>query len=119
MIQAAKNAIKRTLPVGTWERFRGRWWRYLRPLTVDYCPLILPWFPSAREAGPAARLHRLATSFQWDNRWSPVTALAHGVATVRWPFRFLYESAIALHRYGPAIAEKHGVSLGRQAAGIL
>ena len=119
MIQFAKSVVKRALPVGTWERFRGRWWRYLRPLTVDYCPVILPWFSTARTSGPAVPLHQLATSFHWANRWSAVTALAYGVALIRWPFRFAYESTVALKRYGPGIADKHGVSLGHQAAGIL
>ena len=79
MIQLVKHVVKRALPAGHWERFRARWWRYLRPLTVDYCPKMLPWFTSARSGSPAARLHRLATSFHWENRWSPVTALALGV----------------------------------------
>jgi len=119
MIQLAKKVVKRVLPVGTWESFRGRWWRYLRPLTVDYCPVMLPWFSTARGSGPAVRLHQLASSFQWDNRWSPITAVAYGVALIRWPFRFSFESAVALNRYGPEIAAKHGVGRGRQAAGIL
>ena len=119
MIQLVKHVVKRGLPAGDWERFRARWWRYLRPLIVDYCPVMLPWFTSARSGRPAARLHRLATSFHWDNRWSPVTALALGVASVRWPFRFAYESIRAVLEYGPDIADKYGVSQSRQAAQIL
>ena len=76
-------------------------------------------FTSARSGCPAARLHRLATSFHWENRWSPVTALALGVATVRWPFRFAYESMRAVLEYGSDIARKHGVSRSRQAAHIV
>ncbi len=119
MIQLVKHVVKRALPAGHWERFRARWWRYLRPLTVDYCPVMLPWFTSARSGSPAARLHRLATSFHWENRWSPVTALALGVATVRWPFRFAYESTRAVLEYGSDVAGKYGVSRSRQAAQIL
>ena len=62
MIHVSKQLLKRVLSQSQWEAFRSRWWRYVRPLTVNYCPVMLPWFYSARRDDAAARLHRLAMS---------------------------------------------------------
>jgi hypothetical protein len=118
MIHLTKRAIKGLLSAGSWERLRGRWWRYLRPLTVDYCPVMLPWFSNRRADGPS-RLHQLAMSFHWGRRWSAVTAAALGVAIVRWPLRFALDSGRVFARHAPAIRARYGIPARTQLKGIL
>ena len=119
MIGLIKAGIKRALPAPAWERFRARWWRYVRPLTVDYCPVMLPWFAGARQHDEIGRLHRLATSFHWREIWSPTTAAAVGVAVVRWRFMFLWDSATAFRRYSGGVQALHRIGRMRQALDIL
>jgi len=119
MFGLVKNAIKRVLPVPVWERFRNRWWRYVRPLTVDYCPVMLPWFPGAQPRDDASKLHRLAASFHWRNQRSLVTSAATVVAGFSWPFRFAYDSWRSWWKYGKAVARIYGVGRLRQLSQLL
>ena len=111
----AADVLKRVLPARSWQRLRSRWWRYLRPLAADYCPVTLPWLPGADAHSGAGRLHRIATRFHWQNRWSPLTALCVGVAAIRWPFQVALGAIGAVRTYGRDIARQYGVSPMRQA----
>jgi hypothetical protein len=119
VITLTKNLMKRTLPPAAWERFRNRTWRYVRPITVDYCPVVLPWFPAARAGTGAGALHRLATSFHWRNEWSPMTALCVVVGAVRWPFQFAFDAGRAFARYAGGVERQHGVSRWSQLRGLV
>lgn len=109
MIELTKRIVKHVLPEPAWNRFRSRAWRYMRPITVDYCPVVLPWFPGARPDADIAQLHRLASAFHWRGRWSAVTALCVGVGAARWPFQFVLDAARQFRRYAPGIAGQYGV----------
>jgi len=119
MIGLIKSGIKRALPPSVWESFRARSWRYVRPLTVDYCPIMLPWFAGARRDDGIGRLHRLATSFHWRDTWSATTAAAVSIAALRWPFMLLWDSVSAFRRYGSGVRARHGVGRTRQALDIV
>jgi hypothetical protein len=119
VITLTKNLMKRTLPPSAWERFRSSTWRFVRPVTVDYCPVMLPWFPAARATSGAGALHRLASSFHWRGQWSPVTALCVGVGAVRWPFQFAVDAARAFSRYAEGVERAHGLSRWQQLKGLV
>jgi hypothetical protein len=119
VITLTKNVLKRTLPPAAWERFRNRTWRYVRPITVDYCPVVLPWFPAARANTGASALHRLATSFHWRNEWSPMTALCVAIGAVRWPFQFAFDAGRAFGHYAKGVERQHGVSRWSQIKGLV
>ena len=119
MITLTKNALKRVLPAPAWERFRSRIWRYVRPVTVDYCPVVLPWFPGARTNDDVGALHRLASSFHWRNQWSAVTAICVGMGALRWPFQFAFDATRAFRHYSRGIADAHGISRWSQLRGLL
>ncbi|WP_164103331.1 sugar-transfer associated ATP-grasp domain-containing protein [Candidatus Laterigemmans baculatus] len=119
MISLLKATVKSILPAPTWERLRARWWRYLRPLTVDYCPVMLPWFTCAVDGGNASRLHRLAFSFHWKDQPSTLTSVSVYTAAVLWPFRLLWDAGRLLRRYAAPISRVHGINRRTQYAGML
>ena len=114
MVGQAVSVLKRALPAPVWERFRARWWRYVRPLLVDYCPIALPWFPAVRHDDAIARMQRLAFRFHWQDCWSPTTSMARVVAAAVWPLRVALDSARELRQQGRAIRSATGLSLTRQ-----
>ncbi len=118
MIHLSKQLLKRLLSQSQWETFRTRWWRYVRPLTVNYCPVMLPWFYSARRDDAAARLHRLAMSFHWQNERSLLTSLCVLVAFLRWPFRFTWDAGRCAARYAPGVARLYHVTIPAQLKAI-
>jgi len=109
MIRLAKNTLKRILPRTVWERFRARWWRYLRPLTVDYCPIMLPWFATGRCDGGIGQLHRLAMSFHWRNERSVMTTFCVIAGVICWPFQFLVQSVLVFHRFNRYVLSVHHI----------
>ncbi len=119
MIHFTKQVVKRMLPAPVWERFRSRAWRYVRPVTVDYCPVMLPWFPAARGTGDVATLHKLATEFHWRGRWSAVTAACVGIGTLRWPFQFAFDALRAFRHYSGGVADRYQVSRWSQLKGLV
>jgi hypothetical protein len=55
-----------------------------------YCPLVLPWFPSARGQDATAKLHRRAAWLEWRWRWEPRISLI--ISTLAWPLTALVQS---------------------------
>jgi hypothetical protein len=119
MTGLVKRAIKATLPAPVWERFRARWWRYVRPLIVDYYPMAMPWFPAVTCKDASGSLHRLAFRFYWHDQWSATTFAALIIASMTWPFRATYGIGSQLAQYGVRIRAANGIGLWMQAAGMI
>ncbi|WP_164103332.1 sugar-transfer associated ATP-grasp domain-containing protein [Candidatus Laterigemmans baculatus] len=109
-----KHVAKRVVPATMWTRLYGRWWDDILPFTVEHCPMMLPWFASAKRNDPASRLHRLALCFDWQKKPSFCRTFCVWIASLFWPFRFFSETLQALRRYGPGTRRMHGLSCRMQ-----
>jgi hypothetical protein len=109
VISLIKRLLKSVLSPRQYRRLQQRLWRYICPLTVDYCPVTLPWFPGASASTDAAHLHRLAATFNRPGEWSPITAIFVGAAAMRWPVQFAAASLKAFLTYGDGVERRYGV----------
>ena len=74
MYAATKGAIKSAVPPPIWRRVHRRHYRSIRPLTVDYCPVRLPWMP--RSSDSLARVQRFSTEFTRVQQTRQMASLA-------------------------------------------
>ncbi|WP_164103330.1 sugar-transfer associated ATP-grasp domain-containing protein [Candidatus Laterigemmans baculatus] len=109
-----KHVAKRLVPRAVWNRLYGRWWDDILPLTVEHCPMMLPWFTSAKRNDPASCLHRLALGFDWQKPPSAFRTCCIWTALLLWPFRFISETFQAFRKYGPGTRKICGLGFGRQ-----
>lgn len=119
MISLIKAAVKGLVSERKWDELRGRWWRLSRPLLVDYCPVLLPWFVAPSRDRPVDYLHQLGYRF---NRQDPPTLLlmlfqVYGMLV--WPLRCLGESLHLVVKHGGQVQKLHGVSRVQQLKGAL
>jgi len=114
-----KNILKYILPRPAWERFRNKWGRYLQPLNVDYCPVMLPWFATTRRVDDIGELHRLAMSFKWRNERSALITICVAVGAIWWPFQFLIGCVKVFHRFSGYVHRTYKIGRLTQLCGLI
>jgi hypothetical protein len=119
MYTAAKRAVKAVVPEGTWKRFYARHYRTIRPLIVDYCPVMFPWVGRRERDKPIVALHRIATDPPDVHRLSPGSVVMRSIGCLVWPLRLLSSAGEQLWIYGAFVKREYGVGWLSQLAGML
>ena len=118
MVELIRSLLKRVLPRVAWERLQQRYWLDCYPLWVDYCPLMLPWFPGRRRT-PIGELHRYATfggrlrEVQW------LTRLCVVIGALLWPIRVAVGGTQAFREYSSGVEAVYGIVKWRQLGRML
>jgi len=118
MYTIAKRAVKAVVPEQTWRRFYARHYWTIQPLTVDFCPVALPWF-ARQPALPIMSLHRIATRPLSMDEPRVGERVVRAIACLVWPFRLLSSMGEELLRHGRAVRQLHGVGRLAQLGGML
>ena len=108
MYTAAKRAVKSVVPEQVWRRYYARYYQMIRPLTVDLCPVHLPWFVR-QPALPVMSLHRIATRPLPNSDTGLGARAVRAIACLVWPFRLLSSAGEEVLKHGKAVQQLHGV----------